>query len=265
MIRRMRVMLVPNNKQKTKLFQYANVSRYAYNWALRKERENHKKGQESLSYSELLEQFMQLKEVKTYQWLTEIPEDITRQAIKEAVNAYQNFLSGASYCPRFKHKARSQPGFYQDKGRVQFTGTHIIIDDFFYDSLRNFGEEKEGRNRIKLAQRNKIPIVGPYEDIRFFYDGSSWYVAVGVMVQEDKGAKDKEGLKGDVCRKQEMLKKLKKLKKKKRRMQRSINRKYEKNKKGDTYYKTRNIIKKEKELQKLNCRLVNIQSAAGIG
>lgn len=31
MIKSIKVMLVPNNKQKTKLFQYANTARFAYN------------------------------------------------------------------------------------------------------------------------------------------------------------------------------------------------------------------------------------------
>ena len=42
MIKTIRVMLIPNNKQKTKLFQYANTARFAYNWALGRERENYK-------------------------------------------------------------------------------------------------------------------------------------------------------------------------------------------------------------------------------
>ena len=33
-------MLCPNNKQKTKLFQYAGAARFAYNWALGREQEN---------------------------------------------------------------------------------------------------------------------------------------------------------------------------------------------------------------------------------
>lgn len=39
MIKTIRVMLIPNNKQKTKLFQYANAARFAYNWALGMEQE----------------------------------------------------------------------------------------------------------------------------------------------------------------------------------------------------------------------------------
>ena len=44
MIKTIRVMLLPNNKQKTKLFQYSNTARFAYNWALSREQENYKNG-----------------------------------------------------------------------------------------------------------------------------------------------------------------------------------------------------------------------------
>ena len=53
--------------------------------------------------------------------------------------------------------------------------------------------------------------------------------------------------------------KVKKLEKRKRRLQRSIARKYEKNKKGESYCKTKNIIKEEKELLKLHHRLTNLR------
>ena len=53
--------------------------------------------------------------------------------------------------------------------------------------------------------------------------------------------------------------KVKKLEKQKRRLQRSVSRSYEKNKKGVSYCKTNNVIKKEKLLLKLNHRLTNIR------
>ncbi|RGF03387.1 transposase, partial [Ruminococcus sp. AM22-14LB] len=34
-------MLIPNNVQKTKMFQYAGTSRFAYNWALAREKESY--------------------------------------------------------------------------------------------------------------------------------------------------------------------------------------------------------------------------------
>lgn len=46
MIRTYRVMLKPNNKQATKLFECAGVARWAYNWALEKQKENYKQDTE---------------------------------------------------------------------------------------------------------------------------------------------------------------------------------------------------------------------------
>ncbi len=51
--------------------------------------------------------------------------------------------------------------------------------------------------------------------------------------------------------------KVRKLEERKRGLQRSISRRYEKNKKGECYCKTSNIIQKEKLLLKINHRLTN--------
>ena len=42
MIETIKVQLRPNNKQLTKLFQYAGCSRFAYNWTISREQENYK-------------------------------------------------------------------------------------------------------------------------------------------------------------------------------------------------------------------------------
>ena len=47
MVKAIKVMLIPNNVQKTKMFQYAGASRFAYNWALAKERKTMKKAADS--------------------------------------------------------------------------------------------------------------------------------------------------------------------------------------------------------------------------
>jgi len=41
MTRGIKVMLVPNNKQNTLMFQNAGAKRWAYNWALNKEKEGY--------------------------------------------------------------------------------------------------------------------------------------------------------------------------------------------------------------------------------
>ena len=49
MVKAIKVMLIPNNVQKTKMFQYAGASRFAYNWALAREIENYEKGEKFIS------------------------------------------------------------------------------------------------------------------------------------------------------------------------------------------------------------------------
>ena len=60
MIKTFKIMLIPNNKQKTKLFQSAGVARFAYNWALNTEQENYKNGGSFLADNDLRKQFTKL-------------------------------------------------------------------------------------------------------------------------------------------------------------------------------------------------------------
>lgn len=92
MIKTIRVMLLPNNKQKTKLFQYANTARFVYNWALAREQENYKNGGKFISDKDLRKEFTQLKKTLEYAWLNDISNNVTKQAIKDACEAYRDFL-----------------------------------------------------------------------------------------------------------------------------------------------------------------------------
>lgn len=100
-------MLIPNNKQKTKLFQYANTARFAYNWALGREQENYKNGGKFISNGDLRKEFTQLKKTEKYAWLNNISNNVTKQAIKDACEAYRDFFKGYTKFPRFKIKAIS--------------------------------------------------------------------------------------------------------------------------------------------------------------
>ena len=57
MLKTVRVMLVPNEKQRTRLFQFAGSARFAYNWALSEERRNHDEGGKFINDYELRKRF----------------------------------------------------------------------------------------------------------------------------------------------------------------------------------------------------------------
>lgn len=271
MIKSIKVRLNPNNKQLTKLFQYAGSARFAYNWAISREEENHKQGNKFLSDMDLRKEFTQLKKLQEYKWLNEISNNVTKQAIKDACSAYKNFFKGQSKFPKFKSRKHSIPSFYQDNVKIQFTDTHVKVEAFSMSKKQN----KQKLNWIKLYEKRKIPTDCKYLNPRFTYDGLYWYVSVSIEVDDNIDNTillSNEGIGIDlsiknlaVCSDGNTYKninknqKVKKLEKKKRRLQRSVSRKYNKNKKGGNYCKTSNIIKREKELLKTSKRLTNIR------
>ena len=268
MIKTYKVMLLPNNKQKTKLFQYANTARFAYNWALEREEENYKNGGKFISDGELRKEFTQLKKTSEYAWLNDISNNVTKQAIKDAYGAYQDFFKGYTNFPRFKSRKHSVPKFYQDTEKIKFTDTHVKVEGFARSRKKN----KQKLNWIRLAEYGRIPMNGKYSNPRIKFDGLNWWITVGIEYEDSTTLPTNEGIGIDlgisdlaICSDKQKYQninksqKVKKIEKRKRRLQRSISRRYEKNKKGESYCKTSNIIKREKELLKLNHRLTNIR------
>lgn len=268
MIKSIKVRLNPNNKQLTKLFQYAGCSRFAYNWAIARQQENYKQGNKFLSDNELRKEFTQLKKLQKYKWLNEVSNNVTKQAIKDACNTYKRFFKGQCKYPKFKSKKHSMPSFYQDNVKIQFTNTHVKVEGFSMSKKKN----KQKLNWIKLCEKVLIPTDCKYMNPRFTYNGLHWYISVGIEVDDttdiplnngigiDLGIKDLAVCSdGNTYKNINKTQRVKKSEKRKRRLQRSISRKYEKNKKGDSYCKTSNIIKREKELLKIVKRLTNIR------
>ena len=268
MIRSIKVMLLPNNKQKTKLFQYANTARFAYNWTIAREQENYKSGSKFISDNDLRKEFTQLKKQEGFQWLNEVSNNVTKQAIKDACNTYKRFFKGQCKYPKFKSKRKSTPSFYQDNIKIQFSETHVKVEGFSESKKQN----KQKLNWIKLSEKNRIPTDSKYSNPRITFDGLKWWISVGVEYEDCTTLPSKEGIGIDIgikdlaiCSDENIYKninktsKVRKLKKKQCRLQHKVSRKYLKNKKGESYCKTSNIIKSEKQLLKVNRHLTNIR------
>ncbi len=269
MIKTLKIMLIPNNKQKSKLFQSAGVARFAYNLALGREQENYKNGGNFLSDYDLRKEFTKLKSTEEYKWINDYSNNITKQAIKDACLAYKRFFKGQSAFPKFKSRRKSKPSFYMDTDKIQFTDKTVKLEKITLSRKKN----KQKLNWIRLAERNKIPIDGKYINPRITFDGINWWISVGIQYADnaeppvndgvgiDLGIKDL-AICSDIDKPYKNInktQKIRKLKKKKRRLQRQISKKYLISKKGDSYCKTSNIIKAEKKLLKLNHQLTDIR------
>ena len=275
MIKTYKVMLLPNNRQKTKLFECAGVARWAYNWALEQQQTNYKNGGKFLDDKTLRKRLTQLKRKEEYKWLNNYSNNITKQAIKDACIAYKNFFEGRAKFPKFKSKKRSKPSFYQDTDKIVITDSHVKLEKLTTSKKKN----KQKLNWVKLAEVGRIPIGKDvkYSNPRVTFDGLNWWLSIGVEETEvqndiytegigiDLGVKDLAVVStGQKFKNINRSNKVKKLEKKLKRLQRKLSKKYELNKietEGGEYRyrKTKNIKKLEFLVLKTLRRLKNIR------
>ena len=268
MIKTIKVMLCPNNKQKTKLFACAGLARFAYNWALSYEQKNYELGNKFLSDYDLRKRFTVLKSEKEYQWLNDYSNNISKQAIKDAVKAYQNFFKGICEYPKFKSRKKSKSSFYVDTSKISFTSTHVKLEKLTTSKKKN----KQKFNLVKLSEPDRIPVDTKYFNPRVTFDGLNWWISIGIECEESQEKPINQGIGIDIGIKDLAIcsdsnvypninktEKIRKLKKKKRRLQRRVSKKYSKNRKGECYCKTRNIVKSERKLLKISHKLTNIR------
>lgn len=259
--------LEPNNKQARKFKQFAGATRYAYNWAIAKEKEAYELGNGFISETELRMIFTKHKEEND--WLYAISNDVTKQAIRDAVVAFLNFFRGNAEFPQFKTKKKSRPSFYQDVFKFKATNTHIRVEKISDSQKKN----KQKLNWVRVSEKGRIPsLTSGYKNPRITFDGIHWFASVGIEVDDmpveplndgigiDLGVKDLAICSnGHIYKNINKTDRIKCLEKQRRRKQREISRKYLMNKNGDKYVKTKNIVKAELALLKLNHKLTNIR------
>ncbi|MCI7186264.1 MAG: transposase [Mitsuokella jalaludinii] len=205
MIKSIRVQLLPNNKQKTKLFQFAGAARYAYNWALNKQMDHFCEGHKIQTDSALRKEFTVLRHAEENKWLQDVSNNVTKQAIKDLCIAYKNFFRkqkqpgyikytskkiahynriGKSLTvydmnghPKFRSKKNGDFRFYQDNVKIQFTETHVKLESLAGSRRKN----RQRLNWIRLAERNRIPVRAKYTNPRIAFDGERWWMSVGIQ------------------------------------------------------------------------------------
>ena len=201
-------------------------------------------------------------------WLYTISNKVTAQAIKDACLAYKRFFKKQSNFPKFKSRKRSKPSFYQGCDTVLYNGKYVKLEKISDSQRLN----KRNLNWIKLSEANRIPQAKSYLNPRVTFDGIHWYVSVGVEVQDKTVKPTNPGIGIDLGIKElavcsnghtysniNKTDRVKRLEKQKHRKQRQISRKYEQNKQGNKYVKTKNIAKAELSLLKLTHKLTDIR------
>lgn len=255
MILSKKIRIIPTTEQEQQLWKSAGTARFMYNWTLAKQEENHKNGGKFISDNDLRKEVTIMKQTEEFKWLNEVSNNIAKQAVKDACNAYIRFFKGESEKPRFKSKKKSNPSFYNDNIKLKVKPKKVLI-------------EKVGW----LKTKEQIPMDVKYTNPRVSFDGKYWYISVGVEKEKPKVELTGESIGIDVgvkslakCSNEmtyENINKtetVKKLEKRLHRLQRKLSKKYELNKEERKYVKTSNIEKLEKEIRLIHRRLSNIR------
>ena len=268
--------IYPNRAQEKQINITFGHCRYVYNYFLAQRIATYKESGKSISRYEQSRELTKMRKAEDTKWLSEADRSAYTYALRDLDTAYQNFFRGLKTgrrvgFPKFKSRKSSIPSFYQDNVKIKFTDTHVKLM-----LVAGKGKASSKRNqkfcRVRLAEHGRIPTDCKYYNPRIKYDGLNWWITVGIEYEDSATIQSNEGIgidlgikdlaicsDGNTYKNINKSQKIKKLEKRKRRLQRSISKKYEKNKKGGSYCKTSNIVKSEKELLKLNHRLTNIR------
>ena len=255
MIRSVKIRLFPTPAQEEVMRQSVGVRRFAYNWGLARSIELYKQGT-NWNKINVRTEFNQYK--KQFEWMSNVSAKVAGNAFEDLDVAMKMFFNKQSSFPRFKSKHNSRQSFYVRYDAIYFTDGKVNM-------------EKIGK--VKCRTNQVIPCLPKYIRPSCSFDGRYWYLSFGFEVDPtpkeltgetigiDLGIKDLaivSNLEKPVPNINKS-KEVKRLKKKLRRLQRSVSRKYEMNKDGDKFVKTKNIIKKEAEIKLVYRRLTNIR------
>ena len=250
-----KIRLKPTKEQETQLWKSVGTARWVYNWTLERQQENYKNGGKFIYDNQLRKEITQLKKQEDYKWLGDVSNNVAKQAVKDACNAYKRFFKGQSSAPKFKSRRKSNKSFYNDTAKLKVKNKSVLIEKIGW---------------VKTSEQ--LPMDIKYLNPRVSYDNKYWYLSVSIeeeftqpeltdeVIGIDLGIKTLAVCSNGVDFKNiNKTAKVRKIEKRLRRLQRSASRKYEMNKEGARYVKTCNIIKIEKKIQLLHRRLKNIR------
>lgn len=194
-----------------------------------------------------------------YSWLKEVGSNVMKQGVKDADEALKRFFKKQVAFPKLKKKHKAKPSFYVNYESLKRTQT-------------GFKGEKIGY--VKTSEPlPKLPQGAKYKNPRITFDGKYWYLSVGHEIDVIDSTLTPESVGVDVGIKNlatisnidkpiSNINKsvvVRKTKRKLKRKQRQVSKKYEMNKQGKMFIKTKNMLKLENEIRIIYKRLNDIR------
>jgi putative transposase len=271
--------IYPNNKQNTRMFQIANATRYAYNWALDFAMKYFEKHSKFISEYDITKEFTKHK--LNNEWLYEVPNNTLKQSVKCASRTVKtvyinNKKNHTNNKPCFKCKFKYTPSIYLDSCQIKFTEIAVKLDRISLSTKSN----RTKLNWIRLNRKHKIPIgLKSYQNPVVKFINNCWIISVSVPISEIQKPKIisettlESGLGIDLgvknlatCSDSVVLSNInktdvmKKLEKRHKRQQRKFSRKLEMNRRNNKVVYSKNMSKQKEIMNKITRKMTNIRT-----
>ena len=264
MIKTYRIRLYPTKEQENLMWQHIGACRYVWNWMLAKQEELYEQGEKHLSAFSMIKLLTPLKNDGEHGWLYDISATSCQIICQDLDKAYKEFFTKRHGFPKFKSRKRSKSSFPVCNEKLR------IVSDTVMQI------QKLGRVKCRIDNRLNADDTYKFSNARITYKNGKWIMTVGIESESqapkltdksmgiDLGVKDSAivafGSEQIVFPNINKGRQIRLLKKRIKHLQRSVSRKYEANKTGKKYNKTKNIEKCETKLRKLHERLSNIRT-----
>jgi len=259
-------------KHITKIHQSIGVCRYLYNSYIAKNKELYElykegkidKKQVFMSANDFDKYINnEIKILDEFKWINNCGSKGRKKAIVNAEMAYKRFFKGQSKFPRFKKKKNQNVKIYFPKNnKTDWTVERhrIKIPSLGFVELKEKGyiptNAKVVSGTVSMkAGRYYVSILCDIVDHNDYSDSKNEGIGI------DLGIKDLV-IVSNIDKPFKNINKtidVRKLKRKLRRLQRQVSRKYEMNKDGKKFIKTKNIIKLEAKIRTIHQKLSNIR------
>ncbi len=226
------------------------------------QKKNYEQGIKYLSGFSMINLLRPLKNDGMHEWLYEVSNSSLCHMCRDLDSAYQRFFSKKTGSPKFKSRKRSKPNF-PVRETIWFTDKVVTI-------------EKIGKVRYKTDFELPLGRGHKFTNPRISNVDGKWMLSFGMECESqapqltdismgiDLGVKDLAIAEFDgecfVFHNVNKSKKMRQLTKKLKHTQRSIARKFEQNKVGKKFKRTKNIEREQDKLRKLYTRIRNIRN-----
>ena len=225
--------------------------------------ERYEKGEKHLSRFDMIKLLTPLKQQEEYKWLYEISNASLQGICSDLDEAYQRCFNHLSNKPKFKSRKKSKAAYPARYDSLWFSESQVNI-------------EKIGKVRYKSDKSLPLGRGQKFTNPRVAYVNGKWMLSFGMECENQASVLNEERMGIDLGIKElavvafgdEQLvfhninksKKIRDIKRRIKHTQRAISRKYEANKQGKKYIRTRNIDRLKVKLRKLHARLANIRN-----